>query len=107
TLYEPLGKEALQAELAQRLQAVAADDLEQQMEALRYFRQAHMLRIAAADITAAVPLMVVSDYLTYLAEAILEAALQLACSHMAARYPQFAGRACGIAIVAYGKLGGI
>lgn len=110
TLYAPLGKEALQAELAQRLQAVAADDLEQQMEVLRYFRQAHTLRIAAADITAAVPLMVVSDYLTYLAEAILEAALQLACSQVAARYPQLthkSGPDCGIAIIAYGKLGGI
>lgn len=110
TLYTPLGKAELEAELAQRLNALPEDDLEQQMEALRHFKQAHMLRVAAADITAAVPLMVVSDYLTYLAEAILEAVLQLACAQVAARYPQLGkgrGRDCGMAIVAYGKLGGI
>jgi glutamate-ammonia-ligase adenylyltransferase len=110
TLYAPLGKEELQAELAIRLEAVTVDDLEQQMEVLRYFKQAHTLRVAAADITAAVPLMVVSDYLTYLAETVLDAVLRLACRKIVRRYPQAGiGSAadCGIAIIAYGKLGGI
>src|SRR5690606_26231145 len=48
TLYLPLGKEALERELALRLEAVADDDLEQQMEVLRQFKQTNTLRVAAA-----------------------------------------------------------
>jgi glutamate-ammonia-ligase adenylyltransferase len=109
TLYVPLGKEALQKELALRLRAVAEDDLEQQMEVLRHFKQTNTLRVATADITGAVPLMVVSDYLTYLAETTLDAVLRLAYRQMAARYRKVEETAdvAGIAIIAYGKLGGI
>ena len=41
------------------------------MEALRYFKLAHGLRCAASEVTGALPLMKVSDYLSFLAEAIL------------------------------------
>jgi glutamate-ammonia-ligase adenylyltransferase len=113
SLYVPLGRAALTEELNQRLRGVPADDLEQQMEVLRQFKQANTLRVAAADITGAVPLMVVSDYLTYLAETTVEAVLRLAYQQMSKRYgaPQLPARpeepTPGIAIVAYGKLGGI
>jgi glutamate-ammonia-ligase adenylyltransferase len=109
TLYVPLGQDALRQELAQRLDGIAEDDLEQQMEVLRHFKQTNTLRVAAADITGAVPLMVVSDYLTYLAEAVLDAVLRLAHRQMTARYRPAAPPAGspGIAAIAYGKLGGI
>lgn len=109
TLYLPLGKEALERELALRLEAVADDDLEQQMEVLRQFKQTNTLRVAAADITGAVPLMVVSDYLTYIAEATLEAVLRLAWNQVRARQRSQvpATEELGIAVVAYGKLGGL
>ena len=42
------------------------------MEALRQFKQVQLLRIVAADIAGALPLMKVSDHLTWLAEAITE-----------------------------------
>jgi len=81
------------------------------MDALRHFKQANALRVAAADISEAVPLMVVSDHLTELAEVLLAEALRMAWDHMSARYgrPVVAseGRTAGFAIVAYGKLGGL
>ena len=114
SLYVPLGRAALTQELGQRLQGVPEDDLEQQMELLRLFKQANTLRVAAADITGAVPLMVVSDYLTYLAETVVEAVLSLAYQQVSRRHgdsrPAAAGAGGatpGIAVIAYGKLGGI
>ena len=41
------------------------------MVVLRQFKQLNVLRVAAADIMGAIPLMVVSDYLTYIAESIV------------------------------------
>ena len=38
----------LDEQLRQQLLRVAEDDLEQQMEALRNFKQAHLLRVAAS-----------------------------------------------------------
>ncbi|MDN5849038.1 MAG: bifunctional [glutamate--ammonia ligase]-adenylyl-L-tyrosine phosphorylase/[glutamate--ammonia-ligase] adenylyltransferase, partial [Nitrococcus sp.] len=113
TLYAPLGRDALQRELSQRLDNAPGADLEQRMEVLRHCKQANSLRVAAADITGAVPLMVVSDYLTDIAEVIIEAVLSLAWRDVSARYGQPSG--CvdgelvqqGLVIVAYGKLGSI
>ncbi|MBC8905588.1 bifunctional glutamine synthetase adenylyltransferase/deadenyltransferase, partial [Klebsiella pneumoniae] len=80
------------------------------MEALRQFKQAHLLRIAAADIVGALPLMKVSDHLTYLAEAIIDAVVRQAWRQMTARYgePQHLAErgGQGFAVLGYGKLGG-
>lgn len=113
TLYMPLGRDALQHALTQRLESVPLADLEQQMEELRHCKQANSLRVAAADITGAVPLMVVSDYLTDIAEVILEAVLSLAWRDVTARYGRPTGRVNGelveqgLVILGYGKLGSI
>ncbi|MGD8710996.1 MAG: bifunctional [glutamate--ammonia ligase]-adenylyl-L-tyrosine phosphorylase/[glutamate--ammonia-ligase] adenylyltransferase, partial [Ectothiorhodospiraceae bacterium] len=113
TLYAPQGREALERELAQRLEGVDRNDLEEQMEVLRHFRQANSLRVAAADISGAVPLMVVSDYLTELAEVVLEAVLRIAWHHVTSRYGRPMGNLDGeaveqgFAVVAYGKLGSL
>lgn len=110
TLYQPIAPDAYRDELRQYLLRVPADDEEQQLEALRQFKQAQHLRIAAGDISGALPVMKVSDHLTYLAEAILEAVIQQAWEQMVARYGEPAhlrsreGR--GFAVVGYGKLGG-
>ncbi len=111
TLYRPPGRRELEAELAELL--ARAHDLEEQMEDLRRFQQAQMLRVAAADITGAVPVMAVSDFLTELAEVVLRGALRLAWNQLLDRYgePGCADhgvrRPARFAIVAYGKLGGI
>ncbi|WP_122563236.1 bifunctional [glutamate--ammonia ligase]-adenylyl-L-tyrosine phosphorylase/[glutamate--ammonia-ligase] adenylyltransferase, partial [Pseudomonas viridiflava] len=70
-LFNPPLAPELAAELRERLIRIPEDDLEQQMEALRHFKLAHSLRVAASEITGSLPLMKVSDYLTWLAEAIL------------------------------------
>lgn len=111
-LFNPPQAEELRNELRQYLLRIPEDDIEQLMEALRYFRNAHLLRVAAADITGALALMKVSDYLTWLAEAILQAVVEIAWREMQSKYgsPQ---RAAGEAaeldfiVVGYGKLGGI
>jgi len=122
TLYAPPGKETLRNELRQRLLRFDTEDLEQQMEALRHFKLANTLRVAAADVMAGTPapdnpesgntVMVVSDHLTAIAEVVLEAVLDLAWHHLVARHGRpLCGdsRVCdtGFAVVAYGKFGGI
>lgn len=111
-LFSPPQAPELAAELRERLMRIPEDDLEQQMEALRHFKLAHRLRVAASEIAGTLPLMKVSDYLTWLAEAILEEVLALAWRHSVARHgrPRRSdGTPCDPAfvIVGYGKVGGI
>ncbi|SFF84426.1 bifunctional [glutamate--ammonia ligase]-adenylyl-L-tyrosine phosphorylase/[glutamate--ammonia-ligase] adenylyltransferase [Neptunomonas qingdaonensis] len=112
TLYSPPDKEQLGAELRQQLLRIPEEDTEQLMEALRYFKSAHLLRVAASDITGVLPLMKVSDYLTWLAEVILESVLDVAWRGMVEKHGRpmkQAGVPCDMdfIIVGYGKLGGI
>lgn len=110
TLYQPVPQDAYRDELRQYLMRVPADDEEQNLEALRQFKHAHQLRIAASDISGALPVMKVSDHLTYLAEAMIDAVVQQAWTHMVGRYGQpthLQGReGRGFAVLGYGKLGG-
>ncbi|WP_439895039.1 bifunctional [glutamate--ammonia ligase]-adenylyl-L-tyrosine phosphorylase/[glutamate--ammonia-ligase] adenylyltransferase [Pseudomonas syringae] len=111
-LFNPPLAPELAAELRERLIRIPEDDLEQQMEALRHFKLAHSLRVAASEITGSLPLMKVSDYLTWLAGAILEQVLALAWRHSVARHGTPSrpdGTLCdpGFVIVGYGKVGGI
>ncbi|GFM80945.1 glutamate-ammonia-ligase adenylyltransferase [Pseudomonas cichorii] len=111
-LFNPPLAPELAAELRERLIRIPEDDLEQQMEALRHFKLAHRLRVAASEISGSLPLMKVSDYLTWLAEAILEQVLALAWRHTVARHGTPSrpdGSLCNpsFVIVGYGKVGGI
>ncbi|MCW2269306.1 bifunctional [glutamate--ammonia ligase]-adenylyl-L-tyrosine phosphorylase/[glutamate--ammonia-ligase] adenylyltransferase [Pseudomonas sp. MYb187] len=111
-LFSPPQAPELAAELRERLTRIPEDDLEQQMEALRHFKLAHSLRVAASEIAGNLPLMKVSDYLTWLAEAILNQVLALAWRQTVARHGQpkrSDGSLCdpGFIIVGYGKVGGI
>ncbi|MEX3018162.1 bifunctional [glutamate--ammonia ligase]-adenylyl-L-tyrosine phosphorylase/[glutamate--ammonia-ligase] adenylyltransferase [Kluyvera sp. STS39-E] len=110
TLYQPTATDAYRDELRQYLLRVPEEDEEQQLEALRQFKQAQLLHIAAADIAGTLPVMKVSDHLTWLAEAMIDAVVQQAWVQMVARYGQPThlrernGR--GFAVIGYGKLGG-
>ncbi len=109
-LYSPLKRAELEAELDTLLSAVDEDDTEGQMERLRQFLQGNKLRVAAADITGVIPLMVVSDYLTEIAETIVARVLEQVWAYLVARHGRPAGSADdqkGFAVIAYGKLGGI
>jgi glutamate-ammonia-ligase adenylyltransferase len=110
-LFEALPTRAeLQAELRERLADAVAEDPERQVELLRQFQRAAVFRVAVADLTGRLPLMKVSDRLTDIAELIVDEALGLAWSQIAARHglPRGEdGRVAGLAVVAYGKFGGI
>jgi len=109
-LYSPLHRAALKDELNTLLAALSADDLEQEMERLRQFAQGNRLRVAAADIVGAIPLMVVSDFLTEIAEVTLQRVHASAWRDMTAKHGRPGGIGTddtGFAVIGYGKLGGI
>lgn len=113
TLYSPPDRQGLNIERSRLLADLDQQDIEMQMERLRYFKEAQQLRIAAADITGAIPLMKVSDHLTWIAESLLHVTLELAWNDISSRYgcPTYIeqGEACkaGFAVIGFGKLGGI
>jgi len=112
-LYAPLDRQQLALELEQQLQRAPADDPEEILNALRYFKQTQVLRVAAADVSGAMPLMIVSDHLTEIAEALLHKVLELAWADLLPRFgpprcvTEGVERDAQFAMVAYGKLGGI
>lgn len=110
TLYQPTATDAYRDELRQYLLRVPEEDEEQQLEALRQFKQAQLLRVAAADIAGTLPVMKVSDHLTWLAEAMIDAVVQQAWHHTVARFgkPRHlnGSEERGFAVIGYGKLGG-
>ena len=79
------------------------------MEALRYFKASQMLHVAASEVSGRLPLMKVSDKLSFLAEVILEQALAVAWHDLTSKYgtPVRDSDGSGFIIVGYGKLGGI
>ncbi|MEN8259341.1 MAG: bifunctional [glutamate--ammonia ligase]-adenylyl-L-tyrosine phosphorylase/[glutamate--ammonia-ligase] adenylyltransferase [Pseudomonadota bacterium] len=111
TLYAPLTQSELEQQLERQLEGSSENNLEEQMSHLRHFKQASVLRVAAADIMGVIPIMVVSDYLTAIAEVILKRVLSLAWRVVGAKHgvPPRASlsQPSGFGIVAYGKLGGI
>lgn len=111
-LLNPIPFTEYRAELQQYLLRLPPDDEEQFIDGLRQFKQSKLLRIAAADILGALPVMKVSDHLTYLAEAIIETVVNLAWQQVSQRFgvPEFLAaekEEKGFLVIAYGKLGGI
>jgi len=110
SLYDPLDKVALQKQLTELLAEIDPADIEQLMIGLRKFKQINVLRVAAADIMGAAPLMVVSDYLSYIAEVILQQAVQIAWSILVAKHgtpPGSSEEHMCFGILGFGKLGGL
>lgn len=107
---EPPHTEEYIAWLNERLLRIEPDDLEEQMEELRLFKKVMVLRIAMSDQSQSLPLMKISDSLTWLAEAILREISVLAWRQTVEKYGTIEGRDeqdPGYAIIAYGKLGGL
>ena len=121
SLYAPLTREALAAELQSRLARLPVDDLEAQMEALREFRNGHVLRVAAADVGPGLTPEEIGRHLGHIAEVIVSQALTLAHDDLVLKHGrptieqpvrQAHGRAGetihpGFAVIAYGKLGSL
>ncbi len=113
----PPSRAELEAEVASRLANFEDEEPERQVEVLRQFQRAAIFRVAMADLTGRIPLMRVSDYLTEIAEIIVEHAMQLAWKQMTAQFgvPHSRSKEGGddgarhvvrICAVGYGKLGG-
>jgi glutamate-ammonia-ligase adenylyltransferase len=100
-LYAPPDFTALRADLRQRLREVEGD-VEREMDMMRHFKQAQVFRFAAHDLAGGLPLETLSDYLSGLADLILDQVLQTLWPSIRGKHratPRFA-------IVGYGKLGG-
>ena len=113
TLYIPPNIEQIKADLLRRMRGGSSDDLEYQIEQICVFKEVNVLRVAAADVTGALPLMRVSDHLSGIAETVLAEVVKIAYEHLLARH---GAPACdlngktgdsGFAVIAYGKLGGL
>jgi glutamate-ammonia-ligase adenylyltransferase len=111
TLYAPLTRDQLETDLDHRLSGLDPSDDEALLNALRHFKQVHVLRVAAADIAGAIPTRIVSDYLTAIAEVILERSVALAWRQVTAKHGPPPGAEVSalrdFIVVGYGKLGGI
>lgn len=109
----PLTKDYLGASLDQQLARSPGADSEETTAILGRFQRATMFNVAVADFSGALPIMKVSDGLTWLAETVLERALGIAWGDIAGKHGQpcyqLDGERCvaGFGIVGYGKLGGL
>ena len=108
SLYTAPDQELLREELRQQVSRLAIDDLEAQMDALRYFKISHVLRVAASELVGRLPLKKVSDKLTWIAEIILQQVLAVAWADLTRKYgePARASDGTAFAVYGYGKLGG-
>lgn len=96
--------------LHEYLLRISEEDEEGLIDGLRQFKQSQILRIASADILGVLPVMKISDHLTYLAEAILGAVVNMAWKSLAQRYGTPEHLQDGeqdFVVIGYGKLGGI
>ncbi|MEZ5490050.1 MAG: bifunctional [glutamate--ammonia ligase]-adenylyl-L-tyrosine phosphorylase/[glutamate--ammonia-ligase] adenylyltransferase [Gammaproteobacteria bacterium] len=108
----PPEKHRLAEELRVQLLRVDENNFEEELDSLRYFKQSHHLQVAAAEVSGKMHLMKVSDYLTYIAEVILDAVLYLSWQFMVDKhgFPVHTDGRYGepnFGIIGYGKLGGL
>ena len=132
SLYTAPNKQVLRDQLRQQMLRIPDEDQEQQMEAIRYFCRSYTLRVAACELMDVLPLMQVSDYLTWIADVVVEHVVNVAWQQLTATYgqpqvakslgeernshnldtsnldtPNLDTQTPGFIVVAYGKMGGI
>ena len=100
SLYSPPDFVQMRENLVANL-ADSAGDTERQMDKMRHFKHAATFRFAAQDIAGILPLTVLSDYLSALADLILSVCLQLIWDGLAVKHQQIPK----FAVIGYGKLG--
>ncbi len=110
-LYAPLEASALQEEARALLDSVGQDE-EVFMNQIRQWRHAQVFKVAAADITGHLPVIKVSDYLTWIAEAVLNTVVEFAWRMMQQRSGLPGGmteanKRNPFMVLGYGKVGGI
>ncbi len=110
TLFSPPDRAGLARELDEALRQIDSDDQEAWLNQLRHFKQTQVLRVAAADIMDALPLMQVSDHLTWIAEVVLDKVREYAWRELVVKHGEPVGgegQPAGFVIIGYGKLGGL
>ena len=107
TLYSAPSRAELHSLVRQQLLRIPEEDLEAQMNALSRIKDGVVLRVAASELSGTLPIMNVSDNLTFLAEAMVEHAVVVARAELVKRFGEPEGDRAGLAVMAYGKLGGI
>lgn len=110
SLTHPIPLEEYPLALQEYLIRIPEDDEEALIDALRQFKQSQLLRIATTDILGILPVMKISDHLTYLAEAIIAAVVNLAWKSVSRRFgvpEHLQENEQDFVVVGYGKLGGI
>ena len=101
-------RDTLAAELREQIALAERQGQERVLDALREYKEHHVFNVALAEVRGTLPLMNASDYLTFLAEAVLDEALDLAWRENAERFADVAPTdRRPFIIVGYGKLGGI
>jgi len=105
----PLDDEALRSDLAAQL--AEGSDYDAKLAILRDFKQRHMLGVGARDICGSADLEQTLKEMTSLADACVQAALEIAETEVQKRYgaPTAAGDTAtraSIVVIAFGKLGG-
>ena len=112
-LAEPPLRSELARELVDRIARVTADDPERLVESLCQFKHAAVFRVAVGDLSGRIPIMRVSDYLTDIAELIVEQAMGQGWQQMTGQFgvpmcgAGAARRVVAVCAVGYGKLGGM
>ena len=112
-LFRQNDREQLTTELERLMAQVDQDDLEQQMERLRQFRRMAIFKLAATDVIHVHEIWDVGAKLSVIADVVLEKVFQLSWDAVCARHGRpvciIGGQPYhpGMAIVAYGKLGGL
>ncbi|WP_373019445.1 bifunctional [glutamate--ammonia ligase]-adenylyl-L-tyrosine phosphorylase/[glutamate--ammonia-ligase] adenylyltransferase [Thiomicrorhabdus sp.] len=111
SLYAPLDLLQLNREVQHLLEEVGSDE-ERFMEQIRQWRHAQVFKVAAADVTGNVPIMKVSDYLTWIAEAVLNGVVAFTWRYMQDKNGMPGGLDESylrnpFLILGYGKVGGI
>ena len=112
-LFRQNDREQLTTELQRLMSQVDEDDLEQQMERLRQFRRTEIFKLAATDVIHIHEIWDVGAKLSAIADVVLEKVFQLSwdalCKRHGAPLCRIDGEEYhpGMAIIAYGKLGGL
>ena len=79
-------KEELSSILRQQLLRVEPGDDEGLLNAFRFFKKTQVLAVAASDVLAERPIMKVSDSLTFIAEVVLQQALERVFSELVKKH---------------------
>lgn len=106
---------AVHAETQEFVSRLMSVGFEEQLNSFRHYRQAREMRLACAQLDGTLTLMQVSDQLTWLAESVIAGVIKLVEAELQQKHgapccidnAQASARKTQLAIIGYGKLGGL